>query len=696
MATTMRTIANDTATVLEMAVSSAALTATLDSDTLILRQEQLAQKREVEKRRAAHAKQLKYPKKLSKNNSLHKRLDPKESSHLVAPRVLIDGWKHAYHYKHIRRRLIPEMRLAEGHAEARVAHWAPPIDLLTTPELPGERTGYRLNPNEIFVYEKWRGGEGSRGVAIRHRVYAGKSYTITFYELVDGRGWAHDHCRDQPEGCTIETLGTAEADRDGGLFAQTTNDFVRATRRISSIASDTLGFRREGSDNSRSSTASSAENSNTQVHSINAQNAQKNMKINSPLYLDRLAELKRRIGKKKFKKLVWWTDATENEDDSFIIDDSSDTDDEASEEFLHQIKCEAMLTQQVKKLNTVHEPKKTVCFDTRLSVVEIESWRQLPSANVIQLWSSKKEIKASKQRNIVEFESEGFDWRNALEEDSFVVHGGEKIHPIHFLTDRLQRQTMEENALIERLQYDISQTKKMIALFIGTPQHQRKTSSTASVLEFDSMPVSYWQGRFASKENEVVHAADAHVMEKYNKNIEEDTGIDDSSLEDAKFSSSSIAMTVPKSGSSNLIYDDDYFSEDEDEIEEVMYSNGHNRGASMKYFSQPLDEKNPHSLNGDIFFEADRQTARRKQRQFELDSIKRRQDKQQRQLVNNEAEEKQANFIALASKDAASIISGSTLMTDIEARRHHPEKDTLQLERDLAKLRSLARLINDL
>ena len=75
----------------------------------------------------------------------------------------------------------------------------------------------------------------------------------------------------------------------------------------------------------------------------------------------------------------------------------------------------------------------------------------------------------------------------------------------------------------------------------------------------------------------------------------------------------------------------------------------------MKYFSQPLDEKNPHSLNGDMFFEADRQTARRKQRQFELDSIKRRQDKQQRQLVNNEAEEKQANFIALASKDAASI-----------------------------------------
>ena len=112
MATTVRTIANDTATVLEMAVSSAALTATLDSDTLILQQEQLAQKREVEKRRAAHAKQLKYPKKLSKNNSLHKRLDPKESSHLVAPRVLIDGWKHAYHYKHIRRRLTPEMRLA--------------------------------------------------------------------------------------------------------------------------------------------------------------------------------------------------------------------------------------------------------------------------------------------------------------------------------------------------------------------------------------------------------------------------------------------------------------------------------------------------------------------------------------------------------------------------------------------------------
>ena len=87
--------------------------------------------------------------------------------------------------------------------------------------------------------------------------------------------------------------------------------------------------------------------------------------------------------------------------------------------------------------------------------------------------------------------------------------------------------------------------------------------------------------------------------------------------------------------------------------------------------------------------------ARKKQRQFEFDSIKRKQDKQQRQLVNNAAEEKQANFIALASKDAASIISGSTLLTDIEARRHQPAKDIMRLEQDLAKLRSLARVIND-
>ena len=147
------------------------------------------------------------------------------------------------------------MRLAEGHAEARVAHWAPPIDLLTTPELPGERTGYRLNPNEIFVYEKWRGGEGSRGVAIRHRVYAGKSYTITFYELVDGRGWAHDHCRDQPEGCTIETLGRLR--RIGQVYLHR-QQMILCALRTDLVNKVTPWAFEEGSDNSRSSTASSA------------------------------------------------------------------------------------------------------------------------------------------------------------------------------------------------------------------------------------------------------------------------------------------------------------------------------------------------------------------------------------------------------------------------------------------------------
>ena len=49
------------------------------------------------------------------------------------------------------------------------------------------------------------------------------------------------------------------------------------------------------------------------------------------------------------------------------------------------------------------------------------------------LWSSLSEIARSAQRNTIEFSSEGWDWRSAIEEESMYVHSktGQYIHPVH-------------------------------------------------------------------------------------------------------------------------------------------------------------------------------------------------------------------------------------------------------------------------
>ena len=36
------------------------------------------------------------------------------------------------------------------------------------------------------------------------------------------------------------------------------------------------------------------------------------------------------------------------------------------------------------------------------------------------------------RRNVFEFRSEGWNWREAIEDDSFFVLDGEKVHPCHF------------------------------------------------------------------------------------------------------------------------------------------------------------------------------------------------------------------------------------------------------------------------
>ena len=51
------------------------------------------------------------------------------------------------------------------------------------------------------------------------------------------------------------------------------------------------------------------------------------------------------------------------------------------------------------------------------------------------MWSSAAELWENAGRNAKEFGSEGWRWRDAVEDDGMVVWRGEKVHPVHFLTE---------------------------------------------------------------------------------------------------------------------------------------------------------------------------------------------------------------------------------------------------------------------
>lgn len=75
-----------------------------------------------------------------------------------------------------------------------------------------------------------------------------------------------------------------------------------------------------------------------------------------------------------------------------------------------------------------------VQFSQVVSGVEIPSRHQYSSRIKRTMWADRAEIGAMVERNIVEFEAEGYDWRNVvLDQDMYVNEAsGELIHPCHY------------------------------------------------------------------------------------------------------------------------------------------------------------------------------------------------------------------------------------------------------------------------
>jgi len=72
-------------------------------------------------------------------------------------------------------------------------------------------------------------------------------------------------------------------------------------------------------------------------------------------------------------------------------------------------------------------------FKDTVSVIPIPSRYQYSDRIKQCMWSNRIELREMAQRNLIEFESEGFDWRNVVvEEDMYIdAANGRLVHPCH-------------------------------------------------------------------------------------------------------------------------------------------------------------------------------------------------------------------------------------------------------------------------
>lgn len=77
--------------------------------------------------------------------------------------------------------------------------------------------------------------------------------------------------------------------------------------------------------------------------------------------------------------------------------------------------------------------KRSVSLDKSVSVIPIPSRAEYSGRVRERIWSTSEELFANAARNSVEFASEGWNWRQAVEDEGMLVHKptGELIHPIH-------------------------------------------------------------------------------------------------------------------------------------------------------------------------------------------------------------------------------------------------------------------------
>lgn len=83
---------------------------------------------------------------------------------------------------------------------------------------------------------------------------------------------------------------------------------------------------------------------------------------------------------------------------------------------------------------TKEKTRKRISFDEAVDVVSIPAKDEYEGPVREKIWASVDEIHQNAARNTVEFISEGWNWRNVMEDEGMYlcVVTGERIHPVHY------------------------------------------------------------------------------------------------------------------------------------------------------------------------------------------------------------------------------------------------------------------------
>lgn len=85
---------------------------------------------------------------------------------------------------------------------------------------------------------------------------------------------------------------------------------------------------------------------------------------------------------------------------------------------------------------TTTTTKRGICFHDSVAIRQIPMRSEYSNRIKSRIWSSKYEIRENINRNSIEFAAEGWNWRNATEDEAMLIcfETGDLIHPIHCQT----------------------------------------------------------------------------------------------------------------------------------------------------------------------------------------------------------------------------------------------------------------------
>ena len=106
------------------------------------------------------------------------------------------------------------------------------------------------------------------------------------------------------------------------------------------------------------------------------------------------------------------------------MDCTEDTDDET-------ISCDSSDDAYSESKSSRSGRKYRIRFHSYVKVVEIPDRNAYTSKQKRRMWNGNEAIRENAKRNKVEYEWEGWEWQNVIEEDEFCFVDGQLLHPAH-------------------------------------------------------------------------------------------------------------------------------------------------------------------------------------------------------------------------------------------------------------------------